>query len=387
MGSLAIASGLAGCAEPPDAVREAASRRDSAGVEIVESPDRDEPWATIDTVPRLSLGGIDADGPTRFSRIDNIHVQPDGDIWVSDRRSRRIEVFAEDGTHRFGLGGHGEGPSEFQVLRLLGGDSSGRVFAMDARTGKFLTYSPEGSVLHEAVMERIGLPEIVGVTPDGGLIGWVPPSIDPQALAPGEIVGDSITYLLWSATDAEPTPVHTPPSSPLVYNELGGGEMPFTTPPGVAVADLVYFTAGVRPEVRGFQGSTMRRILRVLRPAHPVSDDDRAAYRRAMVDRIGPENAEGPILVLEHPGVPRFLPAYDGVLVDDEERVWAARWTLEEGVDRVWDVFDESGVYVGYVTLPAEFTPHAVRERSVVGVWTDDLDVESVRRFAIGPAS
>ncbi|NCG32146.1 MAG: hypothetical protein GWP44_04625 [Proteobacteria bacterium] len=49
-----------------------------------------------------------------------------------------------------------------------------------------------------------------------------------------------------------------------------------------------------------------------------------------------------------------------------------------------WDVFDDSGRYLGEIELPACFTPLVWREAAVYGRWLDDLDRHHVRRLVVG---
>jgi hypothetical protein len=52
-----------------------------------------------------------------------------------------------------------------------------------------------------------------------------------------------------------------------------------------------------------------------------------------------------------------------------------------------WDLFDADGRFLGSVALPRTFNPMHVTERSVTGVLKDELDVEYVVRFRVGPES
>lgn len=51
--------------------------------------------------------------------------------------------------------------------------------------------------------------------------------------------------------------------------------------------------------------------------------------------------------------------------------------------ETIWELFDQDGVFRGRVTLPARFRAEAVRDRTVVGVWLDEFDVEYVVRYRV----
>jgi hypothetical protein len=71
--------------------------------------------------------------------------------------------------------------------------------------------------------------------------------------------------------------------------------------------------------------------------------------------------------------------------IDENAVDFAARWPhiSDLGYPR-WDVFDSAGVFVGYVQLPARFTPRAVVGRRVVGIELDSLGVERVTILEAG---
>jgi hypothetical protein len=51
--------------------------------------------------------------------------------------------------------------------------------------------------------------------------------------------------------------------------------------------------------------------------------------------------------------------------------------------DRVWDVFDEAGVWRATLRTPAEFVIQAVRGDQVLGIWTNEMGVSSARVYEL----
>jgi sugar lactone lactonase YvrE len=84
---------------------------DSAGVRIVMSPDRDTSPRTVAVEPQFTLGGIEVEGPTQFGYIDNVVVDPAGQIWVSDAQASELRVFSPEGDHIGMLGGPETAPA------------------------------------------------------------------------------------------------------------------------------------------------------------------------------------------------------------------------------------------------------------------------------------
>ncbi|HEY8469201.1 MAG TPA: hypothetical protein VIL18_06140 [Longimicrobiales bacterium] len=99
---------------------------DSSGVRITITEGAERTFAVVDPQPIVNLGGADVEGPTQFFNIRGIHVVSRGYLWVADGGSAEVRIFRSDGSHWKTVGGRGEGPGEFQQIRLLGafrGDS------------------------------------------------------------------------------------------------------------------------------------------------------------------------------------------------------------------------------------------------------------------------
>ena len=90
---------------------------------------------------------------------------------------------------------------------------------------------------------------------------------------------------------------------------------------------------------------------------------------------------------------PERLPAYDGLVGGESGEIWVGEYVgpievpglpfRERVPQRQWMVFDSGGVLTATVETPAGFQPHALRRGEVWGVFTNELDVESVRGYAI----
>lgn len=79
--------------------------------------------------------------------------------------------------------------------------------------------------------------------------------------------------------------------------------------------------------------------------------------------------------------LPDSLPGYNDVLIAPGGELWAQRFTMP-GADSVrWDVFRPDGIYLGRVMVPVPFQPWEVGRNDLLGVATDELDVERVQVF------
>ena len=140
---LAVAAVPTGCDGGSGGGGGAVTVIDSAGVTITLSADQGTTYVTVDPEPRVSLGGPNAEGPTQFFRIDRVVFVGD-ELWVADGQSAELRVFDAQGAHVRTLGGRGDGPGEFMLLRLLGVFAGDSVAAADQRTGQLTVYTADG---------------------------------------------------------------------------------------------------------------------------------------------------------------------------------------------------------------------------------------------------
>jgi hypothetical protein len=88
-------------------------------------------------------------------------------------------------------------------------------------------------------------------------------------------------------------------------------------------------------------------------------------------------------MALDHPEVPKELPAYSRVLAASDGRVWAQIYAPDPLAPGQWDVFDGQGEWLGQVTAPAGFVAQDISADRIVGVWRDRLGVEHVQLYRL----
>ena len=86
--------------------------------------------------------------PTLLSAINGGVRLADGSVVVSDRANFRIQRFDPKGEHLWSRGREGEGPGEFEYVRLaLGCANAERIVVYDIRTDRVSVFSKEGELL------------------------------------------------------------------------------------------------------------------------------------------------------------------------------------------------------------------------------------------------
>jgi hypothetical protein len=181
---------LSGCDEES---RVPATVTDSAGIRIILTDPAPNIFAVVGSEPVLSLGGPDAEGATQFHQIQEIHIDPRGRLWVADGQSAEIRLFLPDGRHLRTVGGRGEGPGEFQRMRLLGSFRGDSVAVWDLALARLTVLDKEGTLARTEQLIPGDSPSIrcSDVFEDGSLLGQVPTILAAKSL---ELSGPTGTH-------------------------------------------------------------------------------------------------------------------------------------------------------------------------------------------------
>lgn len=140
---------LCACGERAAGSQDAVVRRDSAGVAMVTSYRAQ--WAEgagwqVDSVPRSSLGGAEADTNQHWRYVEGSALLSDGRVVVAV--DGQLRWFAAGGTHMRTTPA-GDGPGEFRytgALHALPGDS---LRVHDGPGLKYAVFAPDGTLAYE----------------------------------------------------------------------------------------------------------------------------------------------------------------------------------------------------------------------------------------------
>jgi hypothetical protein len=81
--------------------------------------------------------------------------------------------------------------------------------------------------------------------------------------------------------------------------------------------------------------------------------------------------------------IPETMPTFESLLVDDEGWLWAKVYEFDPARPSAWVVFDPSGRARGSIETPAGLRVHQIDRDFILGVWTDEVGAEHVRRYRI----
>lgn len=363
-------------------------------VEIAENPAPGTALRTwrVAEQPDLTIGGADAEGEFALFQVASTFRLADDRIVVADGGSKMLKFFDSTGELVGTAGGPGEGPGEFRRLEnlsLLQGDT---LVVWDLWQARVTTFAPNGQATRST---RIGTTSgspagnIIGVFDDGSFlarafitIGDDPPSglrRDPSPLlhlAPDGTLADSLDAV---------------PGGEAFYQPIDGGFSVYLPPFArstelVAAGNYLYLGDTGRPEIRVQRpdGSPVR-LIRWAEPGRPVTATDAAQARRWILERNDSEFRRPHVeRMLREVPLPERMPAFFHILVDSEAHLWVAEYRTpwDEG-DIEWLVFADNGRMVARVYLPELFRPTHIGTDFILGIATDEFDVEQVRLYRL----
>jgi hypothetical protein len=331
--------------------------------------------------------------PAELGEPGSIAVDDAGRIYVSDRKPASIKVFAPDGKLVRVIGREGEGPGEF-------------------RAG-FIAVRGAHLVLHDPQLARTSVWDTSGAflrSWHSSCCHWTDISMDRQdrvyvpSMVPGKPgeTSPGVPYVRWTvdgaAVDTLWVPGRENVKSWTVSRKQGGKvvasmstSVPFT--PGMTWAlrpegGLVYGWTGAYSVVQSGTGRDSIRVFGREWTPDPLSDERRRGEVEAVIKGNGGNWGEDALRAAVHlDDVPKTLPAYESLRVDESGRVWVRRYPVADTTRTYYDVFDSAGVYLGPITAPLKVGRQAWTRDGFVTVIEDAEGRPTVVRFrlVLGP--
>lgn len=376
---------VTGCASEPSVSQAGVDTLPSGTVIVHNSAhglwDSATAWRVVQD---LQLGPAE-DGPAAFSSVGALAVDGRGRIYVLDRQSLEVRLFAADGRYLRTIGRKGGGPGEFKSADGITVDHEDRLWVGD-RAGRFSVFDTSGTFItdYRRAAPRGSYARMLS----GGASGvvWDQWSIwNPD--------GPGRTELLRFEVGQYPDTVRFPPFEQ-PYWQLTTHEgsstntfrfsVPFTARELIAPAPAANVWRAISGEYRltrfSPDGDSILVVTREYHPV-PVSTEERERALAPYRTRLAGSNTD-----LDESLVPAHHPALHGMLADDRGYLWAAP-VSSDTTRLAFDVFDPEGRYLGGVATtmtPRMLSPRPVlRNGCLYYVGADDLDVPYVARLKI----
>lgn len=382
--------------------------RDTVGDTIIVRTTAGSAWGDTRLVEEVRIGQLDGPEEYTFGEIDAIDTGPDGALYVLDAQGPAVRAYAPDGTYLRDLGRRGEGPGEISHADGLAALADGRILVRDPGNARISVFGPDGEYLTEwrirggrftstplhvdragnvyvflfEFIEQGARFSFVRYGPDGQPGDTLPyPAVERGPRLTAEFTSDRGTSRSTTTVPFWPEPVAT-----LSLDGL------FVT------GDPARYSIDVPRE------AGVLRIQRDFEPI-PVASGEEANRRARIVHDM---RQTEPGWDWDGPAIPGTKPAFRGLMMDEDGRLWVHLHTLgvripDDEIERPgpdasgpppvewretirFDVFDVDGSYLGRVEAPKGFDTDvrpAITGNRVWAVVHDELDVPYVVRFRI----
>jgi sugar lactone lactonase YvrE len=339
--------------------------------------------ARWEVVEELRIGSAEGDGPELFGRLGMLAEDAGGRIWVFESVEQEFKVFDQTGRFIRTVGRRGGGPGEMQRASGVAVMPDGRLLVVDMPGARITAFDTAGSYL-------AGYPISGGFT----LIPW-PGGVDRDGYlynAVPRIVGGEFTIAL-VRYDSALTPLDTllPPTwESQEYFEHQRGDnfarasVPYTSSLNWRLTkdgDFWSLLTGPYELVRqSGSGDTLRVVTKPFTPVAVSSEEKDSAVARLkwFTDEGG---------TVDRGRIPNTKPAALGFLVAEDGHLWVSATRADTSdINRVFEIFDPDGRYLGTVRLPFPMLPRPaplVRGDRIIAVSEDADGVPYVVRARI----
>jgi hypothetical protein len=284
------------------------------------------------------------------------------------------------------VGGAGNGPDEYSALARvwLLGDS---ILAYDYRNDRISVRDASGTLARTFRLEWFS----GGLIPEAVLRDGTVATITGRRMTelPGSgLILDSALISRYDLTGALIDSLGRLPHNQRVTFSDGNMNttvgLPFSVNGRLAPSPDGYcYVFGTRFEIRCFSyaGSTTLLIRNAATP-RPIGPSDVEWFWENALAETNPVASAAMRRRREEMPFPDTFPAFEDLLADDLGRAWAQVYPLPDAPELEWRVFD-SGRWTARLTVPAAFQLMAISGDRLLGVWRDELGVESVRLYRI----
>lgn len=419
-----------GCDSSAGTAAGGVSRRDSAGIEIVESHGSGaalSAW-TIDAAPRLEIGAIDGPEDYLLNKVRGALRLSGGRVVVAEADAR-IRYYDSAGRHLRTFAFVGDGPLELRrvvALYPLRGDTVVATTNADVGMQEWLMHvaviDPSGAVVRKHALRWASPPwretsEGISIIPWGPYVGidaiaadgsFIIRTFDWQVLSGStgtHWVKEPYYRVAFDGSRADTLAV-LPTRTIIERADLRRG---YATPlfarnaPKVALhGNLLYWGNGDSFEVQIYDLSTAARLttpVRIIRyqsDRAPLTGVELIESWLGVMVRPATSAAESTFIRdAERPSLAmQTLPEYRRMMTDAAGNLWVestrvgqfARDGDDDTEPNVWNVFDSTGALVSTVSMPLGLAITQIGSDWVLGIWQDENGVEHVRLHGISKA-
>jgi hypothetical protein len=340
------------------------------GVQVIENPKKLAPpegvMSKVTFKEEFSIGEGEFD-EDMFAELTSLDVDSDGNIYILDRKDKKVKIFDSAGKFVKKFGEEGQGPGEMYVPVSIQLTHNDEVVIGDAGNQRLAFFSLEGEFLREmstaAKATALALPMIDS---QGNIIG--------QELVP--VPDESKLFREVRKYDSELNTLFTIASIDNT-NLIQGKINPFQVVISYQLGkeNSIYISNPDEYEIKVFnsEGKPVKRILKDYESVG-VTEKEKEEF----FERVG----EVPAQVKDRIEFPKVYPPYQNFTLDEEWRLFVR--TFEKGKvegEFFLDVFDVEGRYIAKIPLKAE--PRVWKAKKMYAVEEDEDGFQILKVYSV----
>jgi hypothetical protein len=345
--------------------------------------------------PIVDIGAADGDPHFLFSRVVAGRMMLGGAFALVNYGTKTLRGYSASGAFMWEMGKEGDGPGEFREPFVMERQALDSLLVFDTGSRQLSVIAPDGTFVRSTALRVPGIlpPYVVAIAThaNGSILAFTSGSSPTSVGGPPSpgIRRPSAFVLRFTAAGEFLDTVAVLPGTEAGLNERQGyiavGMPPYGHITSYAAKDgSVVVGTGDHLQVEIWSaGGELRQIMRGPDPDLTVSDADVNAYRDWYVGRLPQDQKAWGATYVDGMAFPDTKAAYSYVHTDSEGNVWLGASGPDRRNPDSWMVFAQEGRFLGMVSFPASLRVLDFGLSSVLGVWTDDLDIEHVRVYAI----
>jgi hypothetical protein len=340
------------------------------GVQVIENPKKLAPpegvMSKVTFKEDFSIGEGEFD-EDMFAELTSLDVDGDGNIYILDRKDKKVKIFDSAGKFVKKFGEEGQGPGEMYVPVSIQVTHNNEMVIGDAGNQRLAFFSLEGEFLREmstaAKATALALPMIDS---QGNIIGQeLVPVPDESKLFREVRKYDSELNSLFTIASIDNTNLIQGKINPfqvVLFYQLGKENSIYISNPDA-----------YEIKVLTTEGKLLRRILKDYDPVE-VTNKDKEDFFERLPDLVGP--------IKDRIEFPKNYPAYQNFTLDEEWRLFVR--TFEKGKEEgefFFDVFDVEGRYIA--KIPFKGDPRVWKGNKLFAIEEDEDGFQILKVYSV----
>lgn len=330
--------------------------RQENGVTVVKNPK--EPIYGEDVFSleeELSIGEAEGREEYMFSQVGGIVVDEEERIYVADLKETHIKVFTKDGEYLKTIGRKGQGPGEFERVSGIQITYQKELIVFDMNIRRLSFFSPNGKFIKALSVSKLNPFRLNSNSKGNFLVQSVTLDLmNNQSISELKIYDSNLNYLLTIGAPVSGDIFN--PFDPFFIWRLGNNN------------NIVYsYNKTYELRIYDSEGKIIKKIAKDYDPVRITEEEKKEA-----IEKFSPPSGTE---------FPKFKPAFNQFILDDEGRVFVQTFKRTEEGSHYYDVFDPEGKYIAKVLF--RWKPRVCKKNKLYTVEEDEEGFQFVKRYKV----